>query len=115
MTHVFQFALDPADIQYPRIEIRNTHNIVLQLLLNWGLIGNFLIIGIAFAFVRNFCAAMTQMPDRAIFPLVVLATMLVHSLVSGVFFYPYSTIVGIIAFASLTAGGRQENSLYPNR
>lgn len=39
---------------------------------------------------------------------VVLVTMLVHSLVSGVLFYPYSIVIGIIAFASLERIGRRE-------
>jgi O-antigen ligase len=108
VTHVFSYALDPTVIQNSSTEFRNTHNIVLQLLLHWGVIGSLLIVVTALAFARNICRALTQKPDRALIPSVVLVTMLVHSLVSGVFFYPYSTVIAIIAFASVACIGSQK-------
>ena len=106
VTHVFNYALDPGDIQFVRENIRNPHNSILQLLLHWGVIGTFIILATAGSFTRNIWSSLLGRPDRALLPFVAITTMMIHSLVSGVFFYPYSTVVGIIAFASMAAKSR---------
>ncbi|MGJ8623368.1 MAG: O-antigen ligase family protein [Yoonia sp.] len=105
VTHAFSFAIDPSELRYDSPDVRNTHNLPLQLLMNWGVLGTVLMIATACTFLRNIRTALTQRLDLALVPATVLVTMLVHSLVSGVFFYPYTIVIGIIAFASLEGIG----------
>lgn len=85
VTHVFLYALDPSELQYGNPNIRNPHNSILQLLLHWGVVGCLIILATTLTFARNLWIAFCQRPDQELFPSVVLVTMLVHSLVSGVF------------------------------
>ena len=101
VSHIFSLALDPSSIQYPNESIRNPHNIVLQVLLHWGVLGALIIAAIALAFARDIWSVLMTQSQRALLPFTAIATMLVHSLVSGVFFYPYSTVIAIIAIARL--------------
>jgi len=111
VSHVFGYALDPSEIQYANPDIRNAHNIFLQLLMNWGVVGCIIIVLTALAFARNIWCAVFRWPNKALLPFGVLTTMMIHSLVSGVFFYPYSTVIGIIAFARLESiGWRGQNT-----
>lgn len=103
LVHVYILVLDGAEVG-----VRNSHNIVLQLLLHWGVLGSVLILATGLSFARNIRAALAMKPDHALLPLVALSTMLVHSLVSGVFFYSYSTVIAIVAFAILDRIGWQE-------
>ncbi len=105
VNHVSTYALDPAEKLVNTSNMRNTHNIVLQLLMNWGVIGCAVIVGAVLTFAGNLRSALCHRPALALLPLVALVTMLVHSLVSGVFFYPYSTVIGLIAFVSLESIG----------
>lgn len=108
VNHVLQIVLGPENLDELLINTRNTHNIVLQLLMNWGVVGSVIVATTVLSFGSDIWNALTTRPASSVFPLVVLVTMSVHSLVSGVFFYPYSTVLGIIGFASLaclTTGG----------
>lgn len=102
VNHVLQIVLGPANFDELLINTRNTHNIVLQLLINWGVVGTVIFATTILSFASSIWKALKTRPASSVFSLVVLVTMSVHSLVSGVFFYPYSTILGIIAFAALT-------------
>ena len=103
LVHIYILVLDGAEVS-----VRNSHNIVLQFLLHWGVLGSALIFATGMSFARNIWTALTIKTDHALLPLVALVTMLVHSLVSGVFFYPYSTVIAIVAFACLDRVGWQE-------
>jgi len=102
LVHIYILVLDGAEVG-----VRNSHNIVLQFLLHWGVLGSVLILATGMSFARNIWVALTMNTDYALLPLVALSTMLVHSLVSGVFFYSYSTVIAIVAFASLERIGWQ--------
>jgi O-antigen ligase len=90
---------------------RHPHNIGLQLLLHWGVLGTLIVIATVLAFAANIWIAMRRQPSRALLALTVLATMCIHSLVDGGLYYTYSTVVAIVAFASLESiGWRDRNA-----
>lgn len=103
VSHIFSAMLDPAALAFTEPNIRNPHNSVLQALLHWGAAGTVLLLALLAAFAGDLWRGLKDYPERALLPFTVIATMLVHSLVSGVFFYPYSTVIGIIAFAWLVS------------
>ena len=77
------------------------HNIGLQLLLHWGVVGACIIICSAISFIPNVKIALRDRPDRSILPLAAISTICVHALVDGSLFYPFSVVVAIIAFVML--------------
>jgi len=94
--------------EYQGTPLRQPHNIILQLLLHWGVLGTIIVLANVLVFARSIWVAIALHPAKARLPLTVLVTMLTHSLVDGGLFYPYSTVIAIIAFASLEQIGWQE-------
>jgi O-antigen ligase len=92
--------------------LRHPHNVVLQLLLHWGALGALLVLGTVLSFAPNLWAALRSQPNLSLLPLTVLATMCIHALVDGGLYYPHSTVVAIIAFASLSCIGSYKR--YPS-
>ncbi len=84
---------------------RQPHNIGLQFVLYWGVVGTLIILAAVVAFSRNALLALLRQPKQAILPFAVFTTMFIHSLVDGGLFYPYSTVLALIAFASLDGIG----------
>ena len=87
--------------------IYQPHNIGLQLLLHWGLLGTLILALTIFSFSANIFYALRNEPALAIPPFAILVAMLTQALVDGNLFYPFSVVVAIIAFAMLEAIGRQ--------
>ena len=83
------------------------HNIGLQLMMHWGIVGTCLIFATAVSFSSNVSAALRQRPNTAILPLVAISTICIHALVDGGLFYPFSVVIAIIAFAMLVIIGGQ--------
>jgi len=97
---------------YPmRVGYFQPHNIGLQLLMHWGLVGTCIILATAVSFSSNVLAALREKPDKAILPLAVSSAMGAHALVDGGLFYPFSVAIAIIAFAVLDAIGRRQSSV----
>ncbi|MEL6640124.1 MAG: O-antigen ligase family protein [Pseudomonadota bacterium] len=93
--------------EYLGSPFRHPHNIGLQLMLHWGAIGTLIMLATVSAFIPNLIRALKRNPSNAVLPFVALVTMIVHSLVDGGLFYPYSVPVAIIAFAMLEGLGHQ--------
>ncbi|WP_342071493.1 O-antigen ligase family protein [Yoonia algicola] len=93
--------------EYQGLPYRHPHNIVLQVLLHWGLIGTMLILGAFMSFIPNVMSALRRQPALALVPLSLIATMCIHAIVDGGLFYPFSTAIAIIAFARLEVIGRR--------
>lgn len=84
------------------------HNIGLQLLLHWGVVGFCIILAVALSFSKNVLMTLHRHPALALFPVAALATVCIHALVDGGLFYPFSVIIAIVAFALLVViSGRQ--------
>jgi O-antigen ligase len=90
------------------------HNIGLQLLMHWGLVGTCIILATAVSFSSNVLAALREKPGKAILPLAVSSAIFAHALVDGGLFYPFSVVIAIIAFAILEGIGRQQSSVSTN-
>ena len=90
---------------YQGASYRHPHNIGLQLLLHWGVVGTVIIVATALAFARHLWAAVSAQPKRALLPFAALATMGIHALVDGGLYYPFSTVIAIIAFTVLDGIG----------
>lgn len=88
------------------------HNIILQLLLHWGVVGTTLLLATVATFGRNIWEALRTQPGLSVLPSTVLATMGIHSLIDGNFFYPFSTTIAIIAVAMLDAIGRRQSDSF---
>ena len=88
--------------------LRHPHNIALQLLLHWGALGTLITLGTVLSFAPNLWTALRSQPNLSLLPLTVLWTMGIHALVDGGLFYPFSTVIAIIAFANLDGVGRWE-------
>lgn len=84
------------------------HNLSLQLLLHWGMLGTLLVLATASTFVPNALRARKIEPQAALLAFAVASTMGVHALVDGGLFYPFSIVIAIIALAMLDAIGRNE-------
>lgn len=97
--------------EYLGITFQQPHNILLQFLLHWGFVGTFLILATVAAFTRNSWVAIIRQPAQAIVPFAVFTTMSIHGMVDGGLFYPYSTVIAIIAFASLEGIGFRQRAL----
>ena len=96
--------------EYPGPSYRHPHNIGLQLLLHWGAFGTFIVLATALAFTSKIWTALHSWPSLALLPFAALLTMFIHALVDGGLFYPYSTVIAIIAFASLVGIGWQQET-----
>lgn len=94
-------------VESPQFATSNPHNIILQLLSQWGVVGTLLVLITVLTFARNLLCALTLKPEQALVPAAVLLTMCVHSLVSGNLYHTYTIAVAIIAFASLVRIGWQ--------
>lgn len=81
------------------------HNIGLQMLLHWGILGTLLILSTASSFVPNLNTALRHHSNVAVFPFALISTMGAHALVDGGLFYPFSVVIAIIAFAFLVSIG----------
>ena len=92
---------------------RHPHNIVLQVLLHWGVVGTAIICALLFTFLHPMVDALTRRPVLALAPLAVVVTMLIHALVDGGLYYPYSTVLAIIGFAALV--GLQPEEIHAAR
>ncbi|KQI70514.1 hypothetical protein AN191_17550 [Loktanella sp. 5RATIMAR09] len=92
--------------EYQGLPYRHPHNIGLQVLLHWGVIGTMLILGAVMSFIPNVMRALRKQPALALVPLSLIATMCIHAIVDGGLFYPFSTAIAIIAFARLELIGR---------
>jgi hypothetical protein len=91
--------------EYQGLPFRHPHNIVLQVLLHWGIIGTVLILAAVMSFLPSVLKALKEQPILSLVPLCLLATMCIHALVDGGLFYPFSTVIAVIAFARLEAIG----------
>lgn len=80
----------------------HTHNVVLQFLLEWGVIGTTLLTGFMVkllhnGFIKN---CMNNKPDAtAIASLLVIVSLTGHGMVDGIYFHPESIILIVVAFA----------------
>ena len=93
--------------EYLGAPYRHPHNIGLQLLLHWGALGTVIVLGAVLSFAPRVWTALRNQPFLALMPVTVIATMFIHALVDGGLFYPFSTVLAIIAFASLVGIGWQ--------
>lgn len=91
--------------EYQGLPFRHPHNIVLQVLLHWGIVGTVLITAVIMSFLPSVLKALKEQPVLSLAPLSLLATMCIHALVDGGLFYPFSTVIALIAFARLVAIG----------
>lgn len=91
--------------EYLGASFRHPHNIGLQLLLHWGTLGTVIALGAFLSFVPSVWTALRNQPFLALMPVTVITTMFIHALVDGGLFYPFSTVLAIIAFASLVGIG----------
>jgi len=95
---------------YPlRTAYYQPHNIGLQLLLHWGVVGCCIMLATALSFSKNVLSALYRQPALALLPVTSLATVCTHALVDGVLFYPFTVVVAIIALAMLEAIGRRHS------
>jgi hypothetical protein len=85
------------------------HNIGLQLLLHWGVLGTLILALTILSFSTNVWIALRQRPALTIAPFAILVSMLTQSLVDGNLFYPFSIVLAVISFAYLEAVGRQQS------
>lgn len=81
------------------------HNIVLQFLLHWGVVGTTLLLAIVAGFRGNIKTALCRQPARAALPATALTTMVIHALIDGNFFYPFSIVLAITALVVLISVG----------
>lgn len=77
------------------------HNFVLQVLAMWGLVGAALLAVTGAVLARSLDRHDLFDPSGKLPALAVLVTMLVHGLVSGGLFYPFSVAIFLVAFAVL--------------
>ena len=94
--------------EYLGPSLRHPHNIGLQLLLHWGALGSVITLGAILSFAPEFWTAPSQQPRLSLMPLTILGAMGTHSLVDGSLFYPFSTVIAIIAFANVVCISRQQ-------
>lgn len=88
------------------------HNIGLQLLLHWGVLGTMVVAFFVATFFANLHQALKHEAALALPPFAILVAMLAQSLVDGNLFYPFSVAIAIVAFAMLVAIGRQHSDRY---
>ncbi|MGQ7830293.1 O-antigen ligase family protein [Altererythrobacter sp. Z27] len=83
------------------------HNIGLQLLLHWGMVGSVILAATACSFAANILNALHRQPGQVLLPLAGLATVCIHALVDGGLFYPFSTLLAVTFFALLSSAENQ--------
>lgn len=94
--------------------LNNPHNIVLQIVLHWGVVGLGLILAFVGLHVKRIYAAVAGATPDAILASAVLVTILAHAQIDGSMYYPFTFVIAILAFFNLwmlgaaaeEAGGR---------
>lgn len=81
--------------------MRHPHNFGLQLLLHWGFAGSLLFAALGVSFAPVLLRSLRSVPCVMMLPLAALTTMLLHALVDGGLYYPFSAAIAIVALGAL--------------
>jgi O-antigen ligase len=86
--------------------LNHPHNIVLQILLQWGLVGFICFSSLAALVAQRFLAAARTNP-QTLPPVLVAAALLIMSLYEGSFYHPYPIMMIALATSFVLASARQ--------